>query len=160
MHPCASVYLNKNNGVALVAPMHVNQDGIGYEQDNICLLPMGHSTKELGEAVKQALSAFSEMPCNLRLRKKTDWPAFQASRLPSVARFEREFTRISVAYLNSSGAVARAEVSLDEDSGVFCTFNPRLSGETIGSKLRALLRTFACASQAEQGDPANESQQA
>jgi hypothetical protein len=149
MHPCASVYLNKSNGMAVVAPMHVNQDGIGYEQESICLLPVGHSTEELGEAVKQALSSFSERPCNLRLRKKTDWPAFQASRLPSVARFEQEFTRISVAYLNSSGAVARAEVSFDDDYGVFCTFNPRLPGETIGSKLRALLRTFARASQAE-----------
>jgi hypothetical protein len=161
MHPCAHVYFNKSNGMAVVAPMHVNQDGIGYEQEVTCQLPTGHSPDHLGEAVKEALSCFSEKPCDLRLWKKADWPAFRASGLSSVARFEREFTAISVRYLNSSGAVAQAEVALKDDSGigVFCTFNPRLPGRTIGDKLAALVRTFAAASQAEQGSPTKAGQQ-
>jgi hypothetical protein len=148
MDPFASVYFNTSTGVAIVAPMHENQDGIGYEQEAVCVLPAGHSPDDLGEALKHALSSFSEKPCNLRLTKKTDWPAFRASGLSSVARFEREFTRISVQYLNPSGAVARASIELKDDSGtgVYCSFNPRLPGRTIGDNLAALLRTFAAAS--------------
>jgi hypothetical protein len=149
MHPCANVYFNMSNGTAVVAPMHVNQDGIGYEQDPASLLPVGHSANDLGEAVKKALSCFSEKPCDLRSLKKTDWPAFRASQLSSVGRFEQEFTRISVAYLNSSGAIARAEIALGDDSGVFCTFNPRLPGAAIADKLSSLLRIFAIAAQSE-----------
>jgi hypothetical protein len=149
MHPCANVYFNMSNGTAVVAPMHVNQEGIGYEQVSASLFSVGHSANDLGEAVKKALSCFSEKPCDLRSRKKTDWPAFQASQLTSVARFEQEFTRISVAYVNSSRAVAWAEIALGDDSGVFCTFNPRLPGATIADKLSSLLRTFAIAAQSE-----------
>ena len=151
MNPFASVYFSTSTGVAIVAPKHKNQDGIGYEQETVCVLPAEHSADDLGEALKRALSSFSEKPCDLRLMKKTDWPAFRASGLSSVAQFEREFTRISVEYLNSSGAVARASIELNDDSGtgVYCLFNPRLPGRTIGGKLTALLRTFAAASRAE-----------
>jgi hypothetical protein len=76
-----------------------------------------------------------------------DWPAFRASGLSSVARFEREFTRISVSYLNPSGAVAEASIELNDDSGtgVYCCFNFRLPGRTMAGNLTALLRTFAAA---------------
>ena len=152
MHPSAILYFGREPRVVLVAPMHVNQDGIGYEQEGVRLLPAGYSTADLGEALKQALSAFSERRRDVRLQKKTEWPAFRASGLSSVARFEREFLPVVVEYLNASGAVARAEVSLpDEDNiGVCCSFNPRLLAEDIGSRLAALLRVYAVASKAEQ----------
>jgi hypothetical protein len=151
MHPSAILYFGRESHVALVAAMHVNQDGIGYEQEVVRVLPAGYSLADLGDALKRALSAFSERPCDLRLCKKSDWPAFRASGLSSVARFEREFLPVSVEYLNASGAVARAEVSLpdEEDLGICCTFNPRLPGEDLGRRLTALLRVFAHASKAE-----------
>lgn len=160
MHPSATLYFGKESRVAIAAPLHVNQDGIGYEQEAVRLLPAGYSLADLGDALKQALAAFSKRPCDLRLCKKTDWPAFRASGLSSVARFEREFLPVSVEYLNPSGAVARAEVSLpdEEDLGICCTFNPRLPAEDLGRRLTALLRVFAHASKAEPDGPANRSQ--
>jgi hypothetical protein len=150
MHRSATVYFGRESHVAIVAPMHVNQDGIGYEQETVRVLPRGHSPAELGTAVKEALSAFSEQRCDLRSRKKTDWPAFQAIGVSSVARFETEFMPVSVSCLNASGAVARAEASLpgQDDLGVCCTFNPRLPAEEIGRRLTALLRVYAVAAKA------------
>jgi hypothetical protein len=152
MHPSAILYFGRESHVALVAPMHVNQDGIGYEQEAVRMLAAGYSTTDLGEALKQALSAFSERRRDLRSQKKSEWPAFRASGLSSVARFEREFLPVVVEYLNASGAVARAEMSLpdQDDIGICCTFNPRLPTEDIGSKFAALLRIYSVAAGAEQ----------
>jgi len=154
MHPCAVLFFGRESHVALVAPMHVNQDGIGYEQETVRVLAAGYSPTDLGEALKQALSTFSERPRDLRLQKRSEWPAFQASGLSSIARFKREFLPVVVEYLNESGGVARAEASLsdEDDIRVCCSFNPRLPGEDIGARLAALLRVHAVASVAEPKD--------
>jgi len=108
MHASANLYFANAGGKVIVAPLNVNQDGICYEQEAVRVLDAGYSLADLGDALKEALSAFSERPRDLRLHKKTDWPAFRASGLSSVARFESEFLPVSVECLNASGAVARA----------------------------------------------------
>ena len=45
--------------------------------------------------------------------------------------------------------VLEVAVPDEEDVGIYCTFNPRLAGEDVGRRLKALLRVFAHASKAE-----------
>jgi hypothetical protein len=140
MIPSLTVYIGK--GRAIVAARHATTDGILYEQENVSLLATGYSASDLGAAVKKAFTEFSVRAKDLRNAKKSDWAAFKASDCDSMKKFEAEFSRIDVAYLNPSGAVARAELRFpsDKDFGVFASFNPRLPDEEIGKSIVGLVQ--------------------
>ena len=111
-------------------------DGIYYEQDSPLVLDT-MSASSLGAAVKKAFELFSVRAKNLRDAKKTDWPALHVSGCRTIKLFAAEFCALSVDYLNSSGAFARASIALrgDEDYSLSTEFNPRLPDEEIGKSI-------------------------
>ena len=137
-NPLVTVYIGP--GRAIVAPNHATPDGILYEQATPIVLTSLSAT-ELGAAVKQSFSMFSIRPKDLRTWKASDWPAFQASAYRTIKKFESDFLRVSVFYLNPSGAVARASTPIpgDTDYEIAISFNPALESEEIGLKLLGLV---------------------
>ena len=77
--------------------------------------------------------------------KKSDWPAYIASGMPSMKVFEREYTAIRCTGLNPSNAVVRASRPSPTDPGMelSITFNPLSHPEEIGAVLLRLARAGA-----------------
>jgi hypothetical protein len=141
--PLALIYICEKS--VIVAPTHAAGDGGPYyEQENHILLT-DCSSAELGAAIKESLKLFSIRERDLRKFKKTDWPAYRASRCTSVKRFEEDFQRIRISYLNPSGAGARAEIEFEDDpnTGIFTLFNPHFPNEIVGKQIENLMNRFS-----------------
>jgi hypothetical protein len=140
--PRISVYIGES--AAIVAPTHASGDGGPYYEQECPIYLEPYASTDLGSAIKKSFEKFSVKERNLRNLKKTDWPAYRASRCSSVKRFEAKFQHISISYLNSSGAMVEAQITFDDDPsyGVFTAFNPRLPDEVVGKKIEDLIHRF------------------
>jgi hypothetical protein len=98
-----------DGGTALVAAMF-NHGGLYVERPGgVVPVPAGDAGA-IGAAVRQALKGtVFEPDFNYRDRKKTDWPAYQASGCKSVAAFERAYARFEVAGETEQNAHYRIE---------------------------------------------------
>jgi hypothetical protein len=121
--------------------MHQVPGGIYYEQPGPVVVDVLQPA-DLGAAFRTAFDAFSLRGVDMATRKKSDWPAYIASGLRSMASFEREYTPICCASLNPSNAVVRASRLHPADPGMelSVSFNPLSHPEEIGSALLRLAR--------------------
>jgi len=131
---------------SIVAAMHRNDAGICYEQPDPAVVDV-RQPAELGVAFRAAFDAFSLRDRDLSGMKKSDWPAFKASGLPSMKEFEREYTAVLCEGLNSSNAVVRASRVYPGDAGMELSiaFNPLGEVEAVGAMLLRLARAEGAA---------------
>jgi hypothetical protein len=73
--------------------------------------------------------------------KLTDWPAFKASRLPSVKQFEASYLRIHVMAVNEAALIFEATAFPPEESEIALrvTFTKGNSNEEVGALLLRLV---------------------
>jgi hypothetical protein len=125
----------------IVAAMHRNSDGIHYEQADPVLVDV-QQPADLGAAFRTAFDAFSLRDWDRPAAKKSDWPAYLASGLPSMKAFEREYAAILCEGLDASNAVVRASRVYpgDRELELSISFNPLLDAGEIGEILLRLAR--------------------
>jgi hypothetical protein len=123
----------------IVAPMHVNDAGIHYEQAEPMVVEVGEPA-ELGAAFRSAFDAYSVRGDGPVATKKSEWPAYRASGLPSIRAFERNYTAIRCEGLNPSNAIVRATRVYpgDPELELSISFNPLLHVREIGERLLRL----------------------
>jgi hypothetical protein len=125
----------------IVAATHRSDAGLYYEQADPKVVEV-REPAELGAAFRAAFDAFSLRDRDVTTVKKSDWPAYIASGLPSMKAFEREYTAIQCAGLNPSNAVVRASrvYPADPSMELSIAFNPLLAPGEIGALLLRLAR--------------------
>jgi hypothetical protein len=136
-----AVNLYFSDSAVIVAATHQNKDGIYFEQAGAKLLEGLKSDQELGEAFQQAFEAFTVVAADLRGFKKSDWPAFQASKIRNVKQFESVFRTVVCRGLNSANVVVQASTphAHAPEIELCISFNPSLPAEAVGEKLRRLV---------------------
>ena len=98
----------------------------------------------LGKAVKDHFIASRERKEEKRLDKpsKKDWPAFKASRLRSVARFERDYIIVEVSGANKANIIVRLETEpLPNEIKLTAHCNP-LVENVLGASLLKLRDSY------------------
>ncbi len=137
----AHIYLANDTKPAIVAAMHHNQDGILYEQDEAVVVPGWRDSTALVAALRSALQRFSFHDRILRDAKRSEWPAFRASRCRSVRDFQRSYFRISVRAANEAELCYIAEACPLEESEIsLCVTINRHDGDE--ESVRKLLRLY------------------
>lgn len=134
-----SVNLYFSDSAVVVAATHQSTDGIYFEQVEAKLLEGPQSDQALGEAFKMAFEAFTVVVADLRGFKKSEWPAFQASKLRSIKQFETAFRPVACHGVNAANLIVRASTphAQDPEIELSTSFNPSLPAEELGEKLSA-----------------------
>jgi hypothetical protein len=78
----------------------------------------------------------------LRTRKPSTWPAFQASKCRSMTQFEREFVQYSIRALNDNNVTVQIESEEIRDKvRLSAVSNIRMTGD-VGFRLRRMHKLF------------------
>lgn len=101
----AVAYLERTGTQGIVASQHYNGTGGVLIEDDGPVVLAAPDAATLTTALREALARSCVRSVqDLRSRKKTDWPCFQASRSRSVLVFESSFIRVSIRGANSANA--------------------------------------------------------
>jgi hypothetical protein len=139
----ANVYLAQGRP-AIVAAAYYNIAGIGYEQEDPLVVAWGDEVA-LTEAVNTAVGLFCLRDRNLRDSKRTEWPAFIASKCKSASDFERTYQHIHVGALNSTGNEFEASAKPPGEPDIrLCISFPRIfNNPDLGRQLYKLYAASA-----------------
>ena len=132
-----SVYISDKYEQIIIAPRHVNNAGIIYEQENCKTINKSSSVLELGTEVIESMNLFSFKDINLRDSKLTDWPSFKHSKSKSVRAFEQEYIHISVDSCNEYNLIIEVEgfPHMDSELTIKSTISFYAEKEEIGKRI-------------------------
>lgn len=116
----ARVFISKSGTPAIVVGMHVDERDLWYEDDNTVILSHPFTAGDLGNAVAQEMRKTNRRATKLE-NKITEWPAFKASGLRSVRKFEESFIEISVQGVNAANLSAVITGSPEKDAILLVT---------------------------------------
>ncbi len=137
----ARLFLADTTKPAIVAAMHQRErNGMWFEQEAPEMLVEWRDEQKLAAAVRRAIERFSYKFVDFRSHKKSDWPAFRASKCRSMNDFERIYDRIWIKSLNE--AELFYEASLDprgeDDLSLHVVINRYQHDAEMGRKLLRL----------------------
>jgi hypothetical protein len=101
----ARVFISKSGSPAIVVGMQVDERDLWYEHENPVILRHPFTAEDLGNAVAQEMRKTNRRATKLE-KKITEWPAFKASGLRSLRKFEESFIEISVQSVNAANLSA------------------------------------------------------
>ena len=101
----ARVFIDRSESKAITVSMHLNEDGIWYEDDAPRVLNAPFDAEELGNAIAEAMAKTDRRTKSLRDSKLSEWPAYKASRERTVGKFEESFIPISIEGANPANLV-------------------------------------------------------
>lgn len=124
---------------AIVAPQHFNSAGIRYEQSDPTVAD-DTSWEAVVPILHVALGKFSFREANLRKRRLTDWPGYQASGMRSVRQFEDAYLLILIAAVNEAELFYHASSRPRDEADItlHVTLNPYGSDKEIARLLERL----------------------
>jgi hypothetical protein len=139
--PQATLYAPLGVGSLIAAAIYDNHESACYEQEDAVVVEQWRSCEVLGTAAREVLARFCRKDRNLYGSKLTDWPAFKASRLPSVKQFEASYLRIHVMAVNEAALIFEATAFPPEESEIALrvTFTKGNSNEEVGALLLRLV---------------------
>jgi hypothetical protein len=95
--------------------MHMNEDGIWYEDETPTVLKGPLTAEHLGNSVGTAMRGTVRRAKDVRVTKISAWPAYRASGATSVRQFEQLFIPIDVDGANEANLVAVVTGSPEKD---------------------------------------------
>jgi hypothetical protein len=99
------VFLSDKHQHLVIAARQENKAGIIMEQEECITMEFPASEEKLGMEVVKAVNKYRLLDISVANFKKTDWPAYKASKSKSVRAFEADYTPISVTCQNSGNII-------------------------------------------------------
>ena len=126
----AAVYIDRQGKTAIMVALHRNgRGGCLVEDEQPRLITVTEYLEDFGKALLEVFLA-SEVRAerNLRHSKSTEWPAFKASGLRTVRKFESDFIRLELSGANSTNVICMIEGEPETNSElkIVASANPRL----------------------------------
>jgi hypothetical protein len=121
MKKFARVFIGRVGSPVIVVGMHMDEHDVWYEDDNPTTLNKPFTAEDIGTAVAEAMRKTDRKARNTSDSKLTDWPAFKASGLRTVRRFEESFVEISVEGANAANMGAIITGSPEKDANLQVT---------------------------------------
>ena len=128
-----AIYISEKHKQLIIAPMHKNNAGILFEQEQCFVTDYPTNSTNLGSEVISNLNSFSIKDVNLRDHKSTDWSAFKHSKAKSVRAFKQDYIYISVRSVNDSNLILEMKGVPFENSEL--TINSRISFQADKEKI-------------------------
>ena len=124
----------------IVAPIYFHSSA-DYEQDNPLVVESGE-WEEVVPQLRTALGLFTFREANLRDRRRTDWPAYRASKLRSVRQFQDLYLRIGVYAVNEAELFynATCQPHGEDDISLQVTLNRYGDDDEIARQLSKLFQ--------------------
>ena len=145
MRYSAHAYMARDSSKAIVAAVHLTQDGIACEDDSPTVLDGPFDGEELGELVVKAARSAGHVERHLRDRKISDWGALRASGVRSGRAFEANYILIDLHSVNDANLVLELTGHPEKDavlrvtSRISSTAPNRMIGDLV-------LKTFTACS--------------
>ena len=138
----ARLYFSEDKKPAIIAALHRSTDGVWFEQESPELLENWRDATALAQTMLRAIERFSIKNTDFRTHKKTDWPAFRASKCRSVNAFERAYDDIFVRSLNDYEVFFDAEMTPrgEDDIVLHVTLTKNIAED--GRRLLRLLHAY------------------
>ena len=132
-----SIYISDKHKQLIIAPVHYNDAGILYEQENCFTSNYPIDLNSLGIEAIHNLNLFSKEDRNLRDSKASDWPAFKHSKLKTIKAFEEDYICISVYGVNTSNLILEIKglPFKNSDIGVNSIISFYADKEEIGKRI-------------------------
>jgi hypothetical protein len=114
VHKLVTVYLSEKHSDIIVAAYFKDSEcGFNYEQPNCEVIDLNSSLEEIGTVIKRNFNKFDIKKKGNGNGKKSDWPAFKASKEKSMRGFEEKYRRISIRGLTDRNNTLRMETVLN-----------------------------------------------
>jgi hypothetical protein len=140
----ANVHISRVDEVAIIVTLHFNGNGgFLYQDRNPVVLSPPFLPSQLGEATLTALRRTSITPLSINQSLKlTDWPAFKASKLRAVYKFEQAFIHILISGANDSNLVymIEGEPFKDAELHVISSLSSSAGSEKLGARILSVYR--------------------
>lgn len=129
-----SLYISELSKQIIIAPHHINIDGIRYEQDTCTVIDYPADNLILGSEAIRNFDLFSLKDKNLRDEKESEWPAFKASHLKTIKSFKQTYARMRIDGANDHNITLVIKVSCASNNDLLITSSivPTASKESIG----------------------------
>jgi hypothetical protein len=137
------VFIERKGPRILIAAVY-NHDGLWVEQPDGVIQVETTEPTLLGEAIKAQLKKCSHTPSyNYRDKKKTDWPAFQASGARSTTAFEKTYARYWVGGANEANIILIADTEkIDGAFELRASVNAHTDPQELGEWLLQLHENY------------------
>jgi len=140
----ANIFISRTDEVAIIVTLNFNgKGGFLYEDSEPVVLTPPLEPGVLGETTLTALRRTTIIQPNTNKRlKRTDWPAFKASKMASVRQFEQTFIGINISGANDSNLVymIEGEPSKDAELHVISSLSSSAGSEQLGIKILSIYR--------------------
>jgi len=126
--------------------MHVNKEGVYYEQNQPLVLDNWRDKAALVGPLCTALEKFSVRDEDFRHRHKTDWPSFRASQCRSLSEFQNLYLCINLTAVNKADILYDlcAQPRGERDITLHLTINQNAPGDEIERQVLKLFDACRC----------------
>lgn len=140
----ANVFISKDESKAIIVSLHFNgKSGFLVEDSEPVVLTSPIDPNALGVTLLSALRKTSiNKPGNFRNRKLTDWPAFKASKAPSVRQFELNYIPLFVSGTNDVNLIYTIEgfPFKDAELHIYSSISSSMPANKLGERIMMVFR--------------------
>jgi hypothetical protein len=139
-----TVYLSEKHSQIIIAPVSKEpKAGYRYEQKDCEVIDFNSSSEILGKTIKRNFNKFNIEEKKGGIRKKSDWPAFKASKEKSMRGFEEKYRRISIRGLTDRNYTLRIEtvLNLPIEIELTSTISAKCEPSELGNRILKMYRS-------------------
>lgn len=139
-----TVYLSEKHSEIIVTPYFKDsENGITYEQPNCEIIDLNSSLELIGQTIKRNFDKFDIKKRESGNGKKSDWPAFKASKEKSMRGFEQNYHRISIRGITDRNSSMRIEtvLNLPIEIELTSTISAHCEPSDLGNRILKLFRS-------------------
>ena len=139
-----TVYISEKHSEIIIAPISKEPKGsYNYEQENCEVIDLNSTTEVIGEAIKRNFNKFDIKEKKDGMGKKSDWPAFKASKEKSGRSFEEKYRRISIRGITERNSSLRIEtvMNLTSEIELTTTISAHCEPSELGNRILKIFRS-------------------
>jgi hypothetical protein len=144
VHKLVTVYLSEKHSEIIVVPYFKDEkNGFNYEQPNCEKIDLNSSLENIGLTIKRNFDKFDIKEKESENGKKSDWPAFKASKEKSMRGFEQNYLRISIRGITERNNSLRIEtvLNLPIEIELTSTISAHCEPADLGNRILKIFRS-------------------
>lgn len=142
-----SVYISEKHSEIIFAPISREiKVPIHFEQEACEVISLNSSIETIGEALKRNFHKFNLSERKNPQDKKSDWPAFKASKEKTIVGFEKNYKRYKIDGANDHNIILKIETLLDYPSQIelTTTISAHCHNSDLGQRLLKINNCDIC----------------
>jgi len=133
-----SIYISEKHSEIIFAPVYKETNaGYTFEQETCEVIGLNDSPEIIGETFKKNFNKFDLKKRQTVSGKKSDWPAFKASKEKTIVGFEKNYIRFSISGVNENNLFFEIKTSFNYPTQIelITTISAYCSNSDLGKRL-------------------------